>query len=104
MKQSLKAYLPKINPIISFNDFITGNQSENKFIAHCVEGDKSHFKDVVNKNENILVLIGPEGDFSIAEIEMAKKSGYIEISLGKSRLRTETAGIVACHIANLANE
>ena len=73
MKQSVKAYLPKLNPLIFFNDFIANIQTANKYIAHCVEGNKSHFKDVVKKKENILVLIGPEGDFSREEITAAAR-------------------------------
>ena len=104
MKQSLKAYLPKLNSIISFNDFITNSKYQNKYIAHCNDGDKLHLKDSIQKNNDTLILIGPEGDFSPEEVTKAKENGFKEISLGTSRLRTETAGIVACHIVNLVNE
>lgn len=104
MKQSLKAYLPKLNSIISFNEFISGSEYQNKYIAHCNGGEKMHLKDSVQKDKNILILIGPEGDFSTKEVEQAKEYGFQEVSLGTARLRTETAGIVACHIVNLVND
>ncbi len=104
MKQSLKAYLPKLNPITSFEEFILNSKFENKYIAHCYEGEKIHLKNTIIKGNDILVLIGPEGDFSLEEIEMAKQNGFLEVSLGMARLRTETAGVVACHIANLNND
>lgn len=104
MKQSLKAYLPKLNPLISFAEFINNEFTAQKFIAHCYEGEKPHLKNLVSKNKNVIILIGPEGDFSPSEVERAKTKGFSEISLGNSRLRTETAGVAACHIINLANE
>lgn len=104
MKQSLKATLPKLNPIINFNDFITGSNYQNRYIAHCYEGEKIHLKNTIKKEDDILILIGPEGDFSLKEVEIAKQNGFLEVSLGTARLRTETAGIVACHIANLTND
>lgn len=104
MKQSVKAFLPKLNPMIPFNKFITINEVSRKYIAHCNDGDKPHLKNEIKKEENVLILIGPEGDFSPEEVELAKTNGFREISLGQSRLRTETAGVVACHIVNLVNE
>ncbi len=104
MKQSLKAYLPKLNKITPLKDFVHRATAGRKFIAHCHEGEKKHLKDTVPANTDVLVLIGPEGDFSAGEVDMAKKLGFMEISLGSSRLRTETAGVAACHIVNLANE
>jgi 16S rRNA (uracil1498-N3)-methyltransferase len=104
MKQSVKAYLPVLNEITNFNDLVAGSKGKNKFIAHCNEGEKVHLKNEVRESEDVLVLIGPEGDFSPEEAELAKENGFREISLGASRLRTETAGVVACHIVNLANE
>ncbi len=103
-KQSLKAYIPKLNTLIDFKTFIESANHNNKFIAHCIEGEKPHLKYSIQKNEDILILIGPEGDFSPEEVVLAKENGFKEISLGSSRLRTETAGIVACHIVNLVNE
>ncbi len=105
MKQSLKATLPKINEAIAFKDFIKKNTlTKNCFIAHCLDNTEKHLADICIKNETVLVLIGPEGDFSKDEIELALKTNFKPISLGKSRLRTETAGIVACHTLNLINE
>lgn len=104
MKQSEKAYLPKLNPMAPFNDFIKLKGTSGKFIAHCNDGEKPHLKNEIKKEESVLILIGPEGDFSPEEVERGKTYGFREISLGPSRLRTETAGVVACHIVNLVNE
>jgi 16S rRNA (uracil1498-N3)-methyltransferase len=104
MKQSVKSWLPKLNPSISLNEFLQVNEGSQKFIAHCNEGKKVHLKEEIKKGENVTLLIGPEGDFSPEEVEKARSAGFREISLGPSRLRTETAGIVACHIVNLVNE
>ena len=87
IKQSLKARLPKLNEMTDFNKFI--NQE---------------LKDVLKAGEDALVLIGPEGDFSEGEVEKAIERGFTPISLGKSRLRTETAALVACHTLNLLNQ
>lgn len=103
MKQSLKASLPKLNSITSLKELVMSNKTENRFIAYCDDFQKDHLKDLVKKEKNVLVLIGPEGDFSPDEVEFAVKNGYQVVSLGESRLRTETAGIVACHIVNLVN-
>ena len=104
MKQSQKAFLPKLNEMTPFTEFIQNNPEKQKFIAHCNEGEKTHLKNAIEKGNDIVILIGPEGDFSVDEIAMAKEKGFCEISLGNERLRTETAGIVACHIANLILE
>lgn len=104
MKQSVKAYLPKLNKLTPLKELLETATENNKFIAHCNEGEKPHLKDVIDAGDNVLLLIGPEGDFSPEEVELAKQSEFCEISLGTSRLRTETAGVVACHIVNLANE
>lgn len=104
MKQSLKAYLPKLNELTPFHEFIKQAKETHRFIAHCEDGEKPHLKNRVQAKTDCLVLIGPEGDFSPEEISLAKEQGFTEISLGTARLRTETAGIAACHIVNLANE
>lgn len=104
MKQSLKAYLPKLNPLISFKELVSNSNSNKKFIAYCDDVEKLHLKNHSLKGERILILIGPEGDFSPEEVNLAIQNGYSIISLGEARLRTETAGIVACHIVNLAND
>lgn len=104
IKQSLKARLPKLNDMTDFNKFITQPFTGQKFIAHCYEGEKPLLKDIVRPGENALVLIGPEGDFSKEEVKKAIDNGFTPISLGQSRLRTETAALVACHIVNLQNQ
>ena len=104
VKQSLKATKPVLNEMTDFNKFITRDFEGQKFIAHCYEGDKPLLKDVICPGEDALVLIGPEGDFSEEEVKKAIANGFQSISLGKSRLRTETAALVACHTMNLLNQ
>ncbi len=101
VKQSLQAFIPKINPLTNFADILK-IKADNKFIAHCEEETKQHLKSFDLKNKNSLVLIGPEGDFSTDEIRLAETSGFTGISLGENRLRTETAGIYACNVFSLA--
>ena len=104
MKQSLKAYLPRLDELTKFKDLVNQPFEGQKFIAHCEEQHRDLLKNLVVPNQNYLILIGPEGDFSTDEIEMALKAGFRPVSLGDSRLRTETAGVVACHTFNLLNE
>ena len=104
MKQSLKAYLPQLDELTKFSDFIHQPFEGQKFIAHCEDLHRDLLKNVVKPGENYLILIGPEGDFSQNEIELALNAGFHAVSLGNSRLRTETAGVVACHTFNLINE
>jgi len=104
MKQSLKAYLPRLDEITKFNDLIRQPFDGQKFIAHCEDQHRDLLKNQVIPNQKSLILIGPEGDFSPEEIQAAVQSGYQPVSLGNSRLRTETAGVVACHTVNLLNE
>ncbi|MFC5282424.1 16S rRNA (uracil(1498)-N(3))-methyltransferase [Pedobacter alpinus] len=103
IKQSLKAFHPVLNPQISFKEFIAKAKTDVKFIAHCEEGHKGFMKDNFKPNLNYLVLIGPEGDFSIQEIEYALQNGFVPITLGESRLRTETAALQACFEINYLN-
>ena len=106
MKQSLNGYLPKINKAIAFGDFLKlqeGNLHQ-KLIAHCEEGTKKSLKSVLKPNDNTTLLIGPEGDFSTNEISESIKAGFIPVTLGNNRLRTETAAIVACHSVAFFNE
>ena len=103
MKQSLKAWLPILHPIISFKDFVPSATEEQKFIAHVDDQNHFHLQRAVDPGLPYLVLIGPEGDFSSDELTLAKRYGFKKVSLGSSRLRTETAGLAACHILNLAN-
>lgn len=104
VKQSLKACLPRLNELTDFKAFIARPFGGQKFIAHCYPGEKLPLKDVARKGEDALVLIGPEGDFSEEEVRLALEAGFTPISLGPSRLRTETAALVACHILNLKNQ
>lgn len=107
MKQSRKPWLPKTNEMISFKDFISQPRSGRKFICHCYEEFKKvdlfEFlaKDIENENEDVTILIGPEGDFSIDEVQLALKHGFISTSLGTSRLRTETAALMSVAISNI---
>lgn len=104
MKQSLHYYIPKINEPISFSQFVKSNIDGQKFIAHCEETDKKSFKNEVKKDEKVTILIGPEGDFSTKEINLAIVNNFIPVTLGNTRLRTETAALVACHTISLINE
>jgi 16S rRNA (uracil1498-N3)-methyltransferase len=104
MKQSVRAYLPELNKLKSVQDFVPLNFNGQKFIAHCEDGEKPLLKTAYQPGEDALILIGPEGDFSPSEIELAIKHGFQPISLGKSRLRTETAALAACHTINLLNQ
>lgn len=106
IKQSLKAFLPILNEASSFKDFINSVDTLEglSFIAHCEETHKKSLKSVLIPNQKITILIGPEGDFSFEEIELAKQSGFIPVTLGESRLRTETAAVVACHSVAFVNE
>ncbi len=103
LKQSLKAYLPKLNDTKNFSEIININQDCEKYIAWC-DGNPTLLKNIYSKGKEVLILIGPEGDFSKTEVEMAESKGFIPVSLGKSRLRTETAAIVSCHTIELINE
>jgi 16S rRNA (uracil1498-N3)-methyltransferase len=104
MKQSNVLFLPKLNPAITFKEFVKNNNSGLKLIAHCEETDKKSLKSVLKANQNITLLIGPEGDFSDKEITLAIENNFVPISLGNTRLRTETAAIVACHSVIFVNE
>ncbi len=104
MKQSKRFYLPKLNEAITFKKFINVKQSGSLFIAHCEETDKKTLKSQLIKEKDVMVLIGPEGDFSTNEIALSLHNNFIAVSLGNSRLRTETAGIVAAHSVAFVNE
>ncbi len=103
MKQSLRTYLPKLNDAISFKDFMEQEQNGLLFIAHCEEEEKVDLKRRVAPDRDITILIGPEGDFSQNEISSAYEKGFLPVSLGEYRLRTETAAIVACATVNMIN-
>jgi 16S rRNA (uracil1498-N3)-methyltransferase len=106
-KQSHKAWIPQVDEMLSFKDFVkefgnsSGNDDTDRFICHCYEGEKPHLKDVVKKGRNCIVMIGPEGDFSVEEVALAEQYGFKPVTLGTSRLRTETAALVAVHLMQL---
>lgn len=114
VKQSHKAWKPVVNELESFKEFIQTPRPGRKFICHCYEEiekkdfflEISSFSDSAEGNDassaDITVLVGPEGDFSIDEVRLAIENGYESVSLGTSRLRTETAGLVAVHMAHIA--
>ena len=106
MKQSLKTYLPKLNETVPFSEFIEKQQGfyDNTCIAHCEETKKQSLNSIVKPSQDTLICIGPEGDFSQAEIDRALQHGFEPVSLGNSRLRTETAAVVACHSVAFINE
>ena len=103
MKQSLKSYMPQIDELIPYTSFLKNCSGDYKFVAHLGEGERNYLQSSVVANSSTTVLIGPEGDFTEVEIKRAFDLGFVAVSLGESRLRTETAGVVACHIVNLAN-
>lgn len=104
LKQSLHLHLPKMNALLSFKNLIANSREDQKFIAYVDSQNPSKLFESAKKNQSYLVLIGPEGDFSTQELDLALKNNFQKISLGNSRLRTETAGIVACLTLNLLNE
>ncbi len=104
VKQSLKAYIPKINEAVKLKDFLNKEFDGDKFIAHCVEGDRKSLKSELIPGRRYLVMIGPEGDFSNEEIKLALEKGYTPVTLGNFRLRTETAALAAVHSTAFVNE
>lgn len=104
MKQSYKATMPKLMEMTDIKQIISADYQGKKCIAHCEEQQKSLLRDEIEKGGEITILIGPEGDFSVSEIELAKKHNWIPISLGDSRLRTETAAIAAVHTVEVMNQ
>lgn len=103
MKQSHKAELPILNEMVDFKKFVTQPFQGQKFIAHCHATNLPELRKVIVPDTDVLVLIGPEGDFSEEEVALAEQNGFHSISLGKSRLRTETAALVAVHLMHLSN-
>ena len=106
-KQSLKAYVPRLNPMITAKEFITNSSllapHTSLFIAHCYDQPKQHLLHACPTASDVVVMVGPEGDFSEEEVELALRNSFSAITLGESRLRTETAGVVACHLVTVAN-
>ena len=107
VKQSRKAWMPQLNDMTSFKQFISSHQTGARYIAHCYdEVPRVNLFTELQKGgaQDALVMIGPEGDFSIDEVRMAVDAGFISVDLGKSRLRTETAGLAAVMMMQLAKE
>lgn len=104
VKQSLKAYIPKVNDLTKFSDFMKSKHSENKLIAHCDSNfERIEFQKIIQPKTDYLILIGPEGDFSKEEIELAEQNEFLGISLGSQRLRTETAALNSVFGLNWVN-
>lgn len=101
MKQSLHYYLPKLNEPISFSAYINKTHQGQQFIAHCEETDKKELAHQAVSKQPVTVLIGPEGDFSEREIKTAVSAGFMPVSLGKTRLRTETAAVYTAVVVSV---
>ena len=104
VKQSRKAWMPQLNDMTLFKQFVNSHQTGARYIAHCYEEVPrvNLFSEL--KGESALVLVGPEGDFSIDEVQMAVEAGFVSVDLGKSRLRTETAGLAAVMMMQLSQQ
>ena len=96
MKQSMNAHMPVINEVTSFSSFLKKESTGAHFIAHCIPGTKPLLTNLARQHAIITVLVGPEGDFTPEEVDQALQAGYTAISLGESRLRAETAGVIVC--------
>lgn len=103
-KQSLSAYVPHLDDPTSFNSLISSCKAQQMFIAYLDEDHQLELKHAILPGQDVLILIGPEGDFSPTEIELALKSGYQAVGMGKSRLRTETAALAACMTVSIMND
>ena len=103
MKQSVKATLPRIEGLTAFKDVVARSSARGRYIAFVDNSNPLHLLKAARGNEDYLVLIGPEGDFSRGELALAMEMKFEKVSLGPNRLRTETAGLAACHILNLIN-
>lgn len=104
MKQSLSYYLPTLHPAISFKEFLKQKFNGQLFIAHCEDTKRKSLKQELQQKQDVTILIGPEGDFSTKEIELAFTKLFLPVTLGDARLRTETAAIVATHSVVFLNE
>ena len=103
MKQSLQTYLPKLNPMVTLDEFLQKTEGDLKLIAHCGKGEKVELKRRLQADKDVVILIGPEGDFSQDEIKQTYEHGFSAVSLGRNRLRTETAAIYACTVVSILN-
>lgn len=104
VKQSLQAYHPVLNEAISLTQFLKQEHQGTKMMAHCIDGEpRAYISETIRPHERYLILIGPEGDFTPKEIELALQSGFKPLTLGNTRLRTETAALAACFEVNYLN-
>lgn len=103
-KQSYKARIPRLNPMTAVDEFLQHVREPYRFVAHCYEGDKPHLLHVCPPKSEVVIMVGPEGDFSRDEVDLVVNQHFVPVTLGASRLRTETAGVVACHLAVVVNE
>ncbi len=101
VKQSLQAYIPKVNELVSFKEIIENKTNDQNFIAHCFTEEKNKLKEIKFTGSSVLVLIGPEGDFTKEEVAAANAAGFKSLDLGHNRLRTETAGLYVCQAASI---
>lgn len=104
LKQSIKSKLPLIEDVVSLETLVKQPFDGKKYIAYISENVTEQLCDIYKKGDNVLILIGPEGDFSPEEVRVAMDYGFIPVSLGHARLRTETAALVACHTVRLINQ
>ena len=104
MKQSQQALLPQLNEMVPFNEFMKGSLSGERYLAHCREGEKKTLPQCCVPGGNVTLLIGPEGDFSEEEVASAIRNGFVPVSLGETRLRTETAALFACAAVHVINQ
>lgn len=101
VKQSLQAFIPKVNELRSFKELMLQSQADQKLIAHCYEMPKQEIKQVDFKNKSTLIMIGPEGDFTSEEVDLSRQYKFDALSLGANRLRSETAGLYVCQAVSL---
>ena len=104
MKQSLKSYHPKLNDATKFKDFLKTITEEERYIAHLIDEHQDDLKNVYKKNKDVCILIGPEGDFSEEEVQLAQDCGFKAVRMGNERLRTETAALFACNTIHFKND
>lgn len=104
VKQSMQAFIPKVNELKNFSEFIHSASADQKLLAHCFDLPKKKLQDLQVKDQRSLILIGPEGDFTKEETEAAFQHGFTGIGLGGTRLRTETAGLYVCQAFSILSQ
>jgi len=104
IKQSLRAWLPVLNPPVGFSELVSSAHTSRRYIAYCATGNEDLLSGLYVPGSDATILVGPEGDFTPEEAALAQAGGFVAVSLGRHRLRTETAGIVACHTISLLND